>query len=378
MKISYVTTYDALDIHNWSGLGYSIAKMLENQNADINYIGNLQTQLNFILKIKRRFYREFSEKTFDISREPFVAKRYAEQVQTKLTTNTDIVFSPGSIPIALLETKKPKVFYTDATFAGMLGFYDYFSNLCAETIKHGNYLEQKALESSELIIFSSDWAAKTAIDNYGINPNKIKVVPFGSNINCKRKLDDIKNIINDRSVNTLNLLFLGVDWVRKGGDFAVKIASELNNSGLKTKLHIAGIQKLPFDNIPDFIINHGYISKSTQEGINRIEQLLSNSHFLILPSLADCTPVVYSEANSFGLPCITTNVGGIPTIIKNEINGKLFSLNADVLEWCEYISNSFTDKAKYNALCMSSFGEYENRLNWNVAGKTIMNLMKEI
>lgn len=378
MKISYVTTYDALDIHNWSGLGYSIAKMLENQNADIDYIGNLQTQLNLSLKLKQRAYRRFSKKKFDISREPFIAKQYAKQVQMKLNSTSDIVFSPGSIPIALLETKKPKVFYTDATFAGMLGFYDSFSNLCSETIKHGNYLEKVALETSDLIIYSSDWAAKTAIDNYSIDPNKIKVVPFGANMICKRNLNDIKEIINNRSSDTLNLLFMGVDWIRKGGDFAVNITKELNNLGIKTILHIVGIKKLPFENIPNFIVNHGYISKNSKEGVNKIEQLFINSHFLVLPSLADCTPIVYPEANSYALPCISTNVGGIPTIIRDDINGKMFSLKSDITEWSNYILNLFADKAKYKALCMSSFGEYENRLNWNVAGKTIMNLMKEL
>ena len=134
MKISYVTIYNALDIHNWSGLGYSIAKTLENQNAELDYIGNLQTRINSVLKFKQRVYKKFSKKIFDINREPFIAKQYAEQVKLYLNPETDIIFSPGSIPIALLKTAKPKVFYTDATFAGILGFYDSFSNLCAETI----------------------------------------------------------------------------------------------------------------------------------------------------------------------------------------------------------------------------------------------------
>jgi glycosyltransferase involved in cell wall biosynthesis len=378
MKISYVTTYDALDIHNWSGLGYSIGKMLVDQNAEIDYIGNLQTQVNLTLKLKRRAYQLFSKKGFDISREPIIAKQYAKQVQMRLNTNSDVVFSPGSIPIALLESKKPKVFYTDATFAGMLGFYDSFSNLCSETIKHGNYLEKVALETSNLIIYSSDWAAKTAIDNYSIEPNKIKVVPFGANIVSKRSLNDIKDIINNRSSQTLNLLFIGVDWIRKGGDLAVNITKELNNLGIRTILHVVGINKLPCENVPNFIVNHGFISKNSKEGIEKIEQLFINSHFLILPTLADCTPVVYSEANSYALPCISTNVGGIPTIIKDDINGKMLSLQSGIKEWSNYISNSFADKEKYKELCMTSFEEYENRLNWNVAGKTIMNLMKEL
>jgi len=378
MKISYVTTYDAMDIHNWSGVGYSIAKMLENQNADIHYIGKLRREKDVFLNIKEKYYQRFSKKAFHIDRDPFIIKRYAQQVQTKMEINTDIVFSPGSIPIALLETRKPKVFYTDATFAGMVGFYDYFSNLCPETVKHGNYLEQKALDSSKLVIYSSDWAAKSAIDNYHVSPDKIKVVPFGANNNSNCDLERIKNIISNRSLDSINLLFIGVEWIRKGADFAIRIARELNNLGIKTTLHIVGIRKIPLENIPDFVVNHGFISKATEEGNNRINELLAKCHFLLLPSIAEAFGIVFCEASSFGLPSITTNVGGIPTVIRNDINGKMFSLNVDVQDWCDYIATLFTDKAKYNSLCLSAFGEYEDRLNWNVAGKTIMKLLTEI
>jgi glycosyltransferase involved in cell wall biosynthesis len=378
MRISYVTTYDATNIQNWSGLGHSIAKMLENQNAEIEYIGNLHTHFEVYYKLKQDVYKLFSNKPFLLNKEPFIAKQYADQVRNKLTNNTDIIFSPGTLPIAFLNTKKPKVFYTDATFAGMIGFYEGYSNLCKETIRHGNYLEQKALESSQLAIYSSDWAARTAIDNYDVNPNKVKVVPFGANIVHSKDLNAIKHIINCRTKNTLNLLFIGVEWIRKGGDLAVKIAKELNARGLKTTLHIVGIRKLPLDHIPDFVINHGFISKSTIEGTNKINELLEKCHFLLVPSIAEAYGLVFCEANAFGLPNISSNVGGISTIIKDDVNGKMFSLNSNVNEWVDYISCTFTNKARYDSFCLSSFNEYKERLNWEVAGKTIMKFIKEL
>jgi len=378
MKISYVTTFDPTDIHYWSGLGYNIAKMLEGEQADIDYVSNVESKLKYPLKVKGLLYRKFLGKEFDINREPILAKHYASMIQKRMAADSDIVFSPSTIPLSLLETKKPKVIYTDATFAGMLGFYDSFSNYCKETIEHGNQLEQAALDSSQLIIYSSDWAAQTAVDHYKVNPKKIKVVPFGANISCDRTINDIRTIVSQRSSDTLDLLFLAVDWKRKGGDLAVRIAQALNDAGIKTKLHVVGIREFPFKQIPDFIVDHGYISKSTPEGIAKLEGLFKQCHFLVLPSVADCTPVVYSEANSFGLPCITTNVGGIPTIIQNDVNGKVFPLTADAKEWSAYIANVFADKTVYTDLCFTSFAEYQNRLNWKVAGKTIMGLMKEL
>lgn len=378
MKISYVTTYNALDIHNWSGLGYTIAKALENQNFELDYIGNLSSAPNRILRYKSKFYNKFSLGSFDYEREPQIVKQYAKQITNSIKSNTDIIFSPGSIPICLLNVNKPKVIYTDATFAGMVGFYEGFSNYCRETIRHGNYLEKKALESSKLIIYSSEWAAQSAIDNYNINPEKIRVIPFGANIECTRTLNDIKQLVTNRSKSVCHLLFIGVDWKRKGGDKAVKVASALNTRGIKTVLHIIGIEKIPYEFIPSFILNHGFISKSTIEGQNKLNTLISNCHFLISPSIADCTPVVYSEANSYGLPVISTNVGGINSIIKNHINGYTFSLETNEVQYAALIESVFNNKKYYEQLAYSSFNEYEKRLNWKVTGEEIKKLLNEL
>ena len=317
-------------------------------------------------------------KTFSLDRDPSVAKSYASQVQSRLSPNTDVIFSPGSIPIAYLETQKPKVFFTDATFAGMIGFYDYASNFCKETIKHGNELEQKAISSSELIIYASEWAAKTAIENYSVESSKIKVVPFGANLTTNRNLEEIKYLVKNRSRSPLDLLFIGVDWNRKGGDLALKIATELNDRGVKTNLHVAGLDKIPIDSFPDFLINHGFISKSTEAGRNKLDNLFSKSHFLLVPSVAEAYGLVFCEASSFGLPSISTNVGGITTVINDGVNGKTFSLNSNVGEWCDYILSSFSDEKTYSSLCFSSFGEYENRLNWDVSGQKIVDLINDI
>lgn len=44
---------------------------------------------------------------------------------------------------------------------------------------------------------------------------------------------------------TLNVLFSGVEWERKGGDVAVKSVDRLNQLGVKAKLVIVGIRELP-------------------------------------------------------------------------------------------------------------------------------------
>lgn len=181
----------------------------------------------------------------------------------------------------------------------MVDFYPGFSNFCTETITSGNKAEQLALSQCRLAVYSSDWAAATTLQYYNVAPSKIKVVPFGANIECNRTLTDTNNIIENKNFDVCNLLFLGVDWHRKGGSRALKVASLLNQRGVKTELHIVGCN--PPNNLPGFVKCHGFVSKKTKQGLRYLEKLLSKSHFLILLSIAKCVAVVFAEASSFGL-----------------------------------------------------------------------------
>jgi glycosyltransferase involved in cell wall biosynthesis len=56
------------------------------------------------------------------------------------------------------------------------------------------------------------------------------------------------------------------------------------------------------------------------------EELISlylGSTVFVLPSTAEALPLTILEAMSSGLPVVSTRVGAIPEIIKNDVNGKL-------------------------------------------------------
>lgn len=379
MKLAYVTTHDASDIRKWSGSVYYMPRSLQKQGILVDYIDSLKEKNELIFKGKQLLYSSLFKKNYSRHREPFVLKNYAQQVAKKLAKlNPDLVFSEGTAPIAYLECEQPVVFWTDATFAGMIGFYPGFSNVCQETIEDGNKMEKLALEKCKLAIYSSEWAAKTAIENYQVAQSKVKVVPFGANIECDRSLDDIKAIVDSRPSSQCNLLFLGVDWFRKGGDIALEVATELNRQGLNTKLTVVGCQPITNKPLPPFVKSLGFISKHTNEGREKIDKIISESHFLVLPSQAECYGIVFCEANSFGVPCIATDVGGITTVIKENLNGKTFSKDVRIANYCTYISNLFSDYSQYKSLALSSFNEYQSRLNWSVAGQAVKKLLIEL
>ncbi len=380
MKLAYVTEYDAHDVKQWSGTGYFIAESLKNQSIELDYLGPLQDKLTYRLVRKlKRHYHEISGKKYMKDSEPYILRGFAQEVAHKLSNSrADIVFSATTNPIAYLDCEQPIVFWADATFANIADFYPAYSNLCQETVENWHRMEQLALEKSRLAIYSSHWAAQSAINYYGADKSKVKVVSFGANLQHNYSVDKVKSLIESRPSNQCKLLFLGVEWYRKGGDVALKLAQELNKAGLNTELNIVGCQPLTEETLPDFVKPLGFISKYTEEGQTRIAQLIAESHFLLLPSLADCTPIVLCEANSLGVPCLTTDVGGIPTVIRDNINGMKFRVNADITQYCTYIASLFSNYSNYKDLALFSLKEYEERLNWDVSAGEIKKLLKDL
>ena len=381
MKIAYVSTFNARDLNsnnNWAGTGYYIPESLKKESFLLQYIGPLGESLlhKSVGKFKRHYHELFSQGTYFKALDPILLRHYAHQVSQKLSNiEVDLVFSATIAPIAYLEHRLPIVFWADATFQNMLNFYPQYTGLCEESIQHGHLMEISALERCKLAIYSSEWAARTAIDYYKADPNKVKIVPFGANHDICMTLENIKYLIKSRPSNQCKLLFLGVDWYRKGGDLAIKVAEELNSLGLDTELTVVGCKPVFEGNLPNFVKSLGFISKSSPKGKDKIAQLLAESHFLIVPSMAECYGIVFCEANSFGVPCISRKVGGVPTVIKPNINGNIFDVNAEVSEYCNYIYSLFINYEDYKDLALSSYYEYESRLNWSVSGQKVKNLL---
>ncbi|WYL96317.1 MAG: glycosyltransferase family 4 protein [Gloeotrichia echinulata IR180] len=389
MKLAYVSTYDILNTSGWTkhnvgnyGSNYYIFQTLAQQSISIENVSNFQKKYSWLTKSKWSFYRYFFHQDYYRWADPIVSKNYAAQIDKQLSNlDVDIILcTEGSAPIAYLNCQKPLVLWVDTVLAALIDFYPYLSNLCQETKKSIYQLEKLALDKSSLVIFASEWAAKKATEIYNLEQNKIQIITRGSNLELKpeRTIEDIKLLLKSRSTEIYKLIFIGIDWQRKGGNIALDVSKELKKMGFNIELKIIGDLPKDSGNLPDFVKPVGYINKSTPAGKQHFYDLLADSHFLILPTQADVTPNVLIEANAFGVPCVTTDLAGIPSIIKNDLNGKTFPVDADIRDYCNYIADYLTDEQKYEKLALSSFNEYINRLNWSIAGQTAKKLFLDL
>lgn len=378
MKLAFVTSYDARDVANWSGLGHHIAQALEAEGVDLDYVGPLQDEVGPMAVMKRAAYRLVG-KRYLRDRDPGLVAGYARQAERALPSlSPDVVFSPGTLPVAKLKTDRPIALWTDATFAGIVRFYPGYRDLSAESVRVGNALEAEALARASLLVYSSEWAAESAVRDYGVDRRKVRVVPFGANVRGDRSKEDVQALVAARNPARLQLLFLGVDWERKGGDIALETVRQLNGMGMAADLVVVGCRPPEGLELPDYVRVEGRISKATPEGRDRLERLIAEAHFLLLPTRADCTPVVFGEANAFGVPCVAPDVGGIASILRSGLNGYVVGPAAPAEEYARVLARAWEERSGYRGLALSAFEEYRTRLNWQTAGKTVRGYLEAL
>lgn len=180
---------------------------------------------------------------------------------------------------------------------------------------------------------------------------------FEKEFSCK-KVTVISNIIeapqiNPKKSNLFTLLFLGKMNKNKGIydllDVIIKNKSEYKN---KLRLFLGGngeiesVQRKIHENgIENIVIFKGWVS-----GNSKID-LFNQSDVYILPSYYEGLPISILEAMSYSMPIIATNVGGIPEIVENGINGYL--INPGNKEAIENAINKFL----FNPSLIKSMGE---------------------
>jgi len=167
--------------------------------------------------------------------------------------------------------------------------------------------------SNVIIVLSEEWR-DYILNNF--NPKKIKIL---ENIVEKQK-----HHLGCNKSDKLILLFLGRIGDRKGIFDLLEVISNLNNSHKnRLELYIGGDGEI--DKLKKVIKNQnlnnvhfvGWV-KDTQK-----TELLNKCDVFVLPSYNEGLPISLLEALSFGKPIISTSIGGIPRILKNNVNGYL-------------------------------------------------------
>lgn len=357
-------------VGSWSGAPFYMVNALQRAGAQVENLVLPEPRYLFSDLMKRATHKTFFRKTYLHDRSPARLAVIRRALEAQLPGRKyDLIFSPSSKYIAVLGGISSAVFWTDACFSDMVGYYEEFSNLTQGSIDHAERVELNALNRAAAVLYSSQWAANGAARISPENAAKLRVVPFGANVSEVPTRDEALAACARRR-GPVKLLFAGVDWRRKGGAFALQVLRACKGIGLDVEIDLLGAVAPDSEQLGDLIVRqHGFISKATPEGRARIRALLHEAHWLLLPTRAECCAVVLAEAAAHAVPALTTAVGGNETAVVHGETGFLFSLDRPPEIWAEKIYNLSRDPLTYRNMAIHARAHYEAALNWDVAGR---------
>lgn len=381
MKIAFLTNAHPENRRAWSGLNYFMRRSLELAGLEVVPIGSLSFPL---LLWPERIYRRVAERAFGARRlfwthDLRVTRHRAHEVERRLKdTQVDAIFSPGSMVVSQLESKLPIYFWSDATFALMRDYYFPSKQLEPCTMSDAERLEYASLYKATHAFYASDWAADSAVRDYFVPREKVTVVPMGANLEVAPGRDEVERWIDARPARPVRFCLIGVEWLRKGCDYAVEVVKHLNEQGIESELTIAGCRVPKGVTLPPCVKTMGFVRNWTPEGKAVIRKLFADSHFLIVPSRAECFGLVFAEASAHGVPSLASDTGGIPSVVSNGVNGYRVALGENfVAEAARRVSELMADREKYRALALSSYQEFLTRLNWKTSGLKVRAIMEK-
>ncbi|HVW22540.1 MAG TPA: glycosyltransferase family 4 protein [Opitutaceae bacterium] len=378
MRVAFPATayLDPTTPRSWSGLPYFMRRALEGEGVETVIVPLPETaragswaRFAWWRLRGRRYLRGCESGRL---------RAYARELERRLPDlEVDAVFSPSSWLIAYLRTDLPMYFWTDACFAGMVDFYPSFTRLAPPSLRAGHAAERAALSGCRKAIYSSAWAAETARAAYGVDPAKVAVIPFGANVPEAPSPEAVEAAVAARAAGPWRLLLVGVEWERKGCAIAVEALRALLRRGRDARLTIVGCVPPPGTELPPEVEVIPFIGKVTPEERRRFAEVFLRSHFFVMPTRAEAYGLVYSEANIYGVPCLATDVGGLPSVVANDVNGRLFSLAAGGETYAAYVDRILSDPHRYRTMALRSAEEARQRLSWEAAGRRLRLLLGE-
>jgi glycosyltransferase involved in cell wall biosynthesis len=157
------------------------------------------------------------------------------------------------------------------------------------------------------------WSVRDSlIREYDVPADRITVVPPG--INLRRYACPDRQAQAARA-GPLNVLFVGADFKRKGGDLLVEIARMPEFRDVHFHLVTRSYQGPGADNL--------HVHDAIQSNSEPMLQLLRAADLYVLPTRADSHAIASLEAMAMGLPVVTTPVGGVPDIMEEGKTGFL-------------------------------------------------------
>ncbi len=166
--------------------------------------------------------------------------------------------------------------------------------------------EGDAYRGAVAVATFSQHAARSVVDDYGVDGGKVHVVGAGTNA--------LPSEIT-RNDDGATIAFVGREFARKGGPILLDAFRRLRRKRPRARLLIAGpVERL---SLPDGAVQLGAVP------YEQLPELFSQATVFALPTLREPFGIAFLDAMANGVPCVGTRTEAVPEIIEDGRTGLL-------------------------------------------------------
>ena len=286
--VKKVAIFHVNNLEGFSGIPKNLLRALQGQGGlDVAKL-NLESAYRpaVMKRIMKRVARTMTGRHYLWEKEP----RRCRHISTKLDRlilqhKPEAVLMFGSEGCAFSKTEVPIYCFADSIFGSRTDLYDDQKNMSRSSVDDGKLVQQLALNRLRKLFISSQWALDRAQEkyHYAFGPSKFRVVGIGANL--PRAIYEYQPAPIEFRKLGAEFVWVGVDWDRKRGQFAIEVVAALRQLGINARLHVVG--PVTFRAEHEWVRAHGSLNYDRSADFARLREIFERCCAMLLPSNAD-------------------------------------------------------------------------------------------
>lgn len=224
-------------------------------------------------------------------------------------------------------------------------------------------LERAATRQADVYLPWSEWAKRLLVDDCDVDPRDVHVVQVGVDLALWPYVDPAPEAGRTRKVR---LLFVGGDFVRKGGDTLLTAYRD----GLADVAELDLVTRDIPVGLPPGVRAHTDLRPND----GRLRDLYRACDVFVLPTRADMSSIASIEAMATGRPVIATTVGGVPDVVTDGVSGFLVP-PGDVGALRARLAELVADAGLRDRMGRAGRADVESRLNAEAGAARIIEVL---
>lgn len=239
-----------------------------------------------------------------------------------------------------------------------------------------NVVKRFVLRHSDTVCVNSNATRVACEDIY--KRNDYQVIPMGIDTDYFRPHTPSDKLMKKYNLDKFTILFVGRLTEVKGIVYLCEAAKHLHDSGYSFKLIIVGegplrnhiTRYIKLNNLQGKIILTGWID------VSELPQYYSIASVVVGPSLSEAQGIAFLEALSSGVPVLASDVGGVPDIIIDGLNGFLLrpKSSQDIYEKIEMLINHPKTLKRMSQYAAKSVSE---AYSWDIVAQKYSRVVKD-